>query len=307
MNKTTGRLLCLLIALSVVGSGAAYAQDAEEEPLTEVDGWRSHLSTTLQGSQAHYANWQAGGVNTLAVTLGADGRFERVRGRFLHRHESRLAYGQIRQDTLGFRKATDLIRYGYELVTNGDLRWRPTLALTARTQFTAGFDYDPTPSDYDFDDPGFVAPLPGQPFKISDFLAPGVFTQSIGLGYNTGQGFRTRFGIGLKETVVAIPRLRLIHGNAADQAVRVELGLDALADFRRQLTDALELHSRLTGFYGLGTLDTPPDMAFENRLILSIAPLLNANLEVAMLFDRDVSRRLQVKEVLSVGLVYTLM
>ena len=63
----------------------------------------------------------------------------------------------------------------------------PYVAATALTQFTAGYDYATDP-----------------PTKISNFLDPGYFRESIGLEYTPSDNVKTRLGVALKQTVADV-------------------------------------------------------------------------------------------------------
>ncbi len=284
-------LLCLLLV-----SGSAGAQDADT--LRAADGWRSSLVASLTGNQASFSNWQEGGVSALAATGEVDGAFDRVVGSVLTTQELRLALGVLRQDTLALRKALDVARYAVTAELASDRPFRPAVSATARTQFAPGYDYAPTAADY----PSLVV-VPGQELKVSDAFAPLVLSQTAGVAYRPGNGFVGRVGLGLKETVVAIERLRPVYGNALDESVRVEAGLDAELTLERPLVENVRLRSRLAAFQGFGQIGSEaPDVLFENGLVLKVNDLLNVRLEAAALYDADVSADVQLREVLSVGL-----
>ena len=62
--------------------------------------------------------------------------------------EGRFALGSLKQDSLDFRKADDLIQLGATFQYKNDTnlaKWNPTAALTLRTQFADGFDYGTSP------------------------------------------------------------------------------------------------------------------------------------------------------------------
>src|SRR5690606_26865587 len=244
-----------------------------------------------------------GGVNTLAVTASTAGTFERVLGAFKQKHDARLAFGLLKQDSLDVRKAEDVIRYGVAVQYRGWGVLRPTLSLDARTQFAPGYDYAPEAEEYPT-----LPVVPGERVKVSDFAAPAYLTQSLGLTYDPDRWYSARLGFGVKETVVGIERLRPVYGNAPDQAVRVQAGLDAEARIERELVRNVFLKSRLGVFAAFNELgNEAPDTLFENTLTMKVNDLLNVSLEVATLFDRDVSAEVQVKEVLAVGVSVALL
>ena len=292
------RLLLLLVVVL-----AAPVQAQKVDTLTAADGWRSSLVASLVGNQAAYSNWQEGGVDALAFTTQAEGSFDRVVGRVLVRQTSRLAFGLLRQDTLDFRKAADVIRYGVsaELATAAIVR--PTAAFSLRTQFAPGFDYSPTAEEYP------TLPITdGEELKVSDVFSPLVLTQSAGVSIRPGGGFAARTGLALKETVVGIERLRPVYGNALDKSVRVEAGLDAELSLEREVFENVLLRSRLYAFQGFTAIaEDAPDLLFENGLILKVNDLLNVQVDAAALYDADISDDVQLRESVSLGLTFSLL
>ena len=276
---------------------AVTARAQEPDTLTAADGWRSSLVASLAGNQSSFSNWQEGGVDALAATAALDGAFDRVVGAFLTTQDLRLAIGVLRQDTLDVRKALDVARYEATAEVASDRPLRPAAAVLFRTQFAPGYDYTPTADEY----PSLVV-VPGQELKVSDAFAPLVMSQSVGMAYRPGGGFVGRLGLALKETVVGIERLRPVHGNALDQPVRVEAGIDAELALERELMDNVLLRSRLAAFQRFGQIaDEAPDALFENVLLLKVNSLLNVRIDATALYDADVSSDVQFREVLSVG------
>ncbi|PAP77416.1 DUF3078 domain-containing protein [Rubrivirga marina] len=282
-------LLALLVAL------APRAQEADT--LTAADGWRSSLVATLAGNQASFSNWQEGGVDALSGTASVDGTFDRVVGDFLTEQTLRLVIGVQKQDTLDVRKAIDVARYEASAEVISERVFRPALAVLFRTQFAPGFDYTPTAEEY----PSLVV-VPGEELKVSDAFAPLVMSQSLGLAVRPGGGAFLRMGVALKETVVGIERLRPVHGNALDQPVRVQAGVDGEAGIDRKIMDNVRLQSRLSMFQAFGQVaNQAPDVLFETVLLLKVNSLLNVRVDAAVAYDADVSADVQLREVLALG------
>lgn len=293
----------LLTVAALVLATPALAQ--EPDTLTAADGWRSSLVTQLAASQAAFSNWQEGGINALALSLSGDGQFDRVVGRVLVTQEARAAFGLLKQDTLEMRKAEDVARYllTADVLTGGVLR--PTASFGVRTQFAPGYDYSPTAEEYVEDGTPILPFTPGERLKVSDFAAPAQFTQSAGIAYVPGGGFEARLGLGLKETLVSIERLRPVYGNAADEALRIQAGLDAGVKLTREIVPNVLLKSRLGAFQAFNQVgNVAPDIIFENTLAMKVNEFLNVNLDTATIYDQDISNDLQLKEVLSVGVSF---
>lgn len=295
------RLRHTLALLGLLLAAPAFAQPADT--LVAADGWRSSLVAQVAGNQASYANWQEGGVDALSVGASADGAFDRVVGRVLLRQEGVFKFALLKQDTLDLRKADDLIRYAIQadLRNEGDVH--PSARFTARSQVASGFDYGPDPADYPT-----LTIVPGEALQVSAFAAPAQLTQSLGVVWAPGGGFTARTGLGLKETIVGIERLRPVYGNALDQAVRVQAGLDGELRLEREVMENVLFKSRLTSFQAFNQIgDAAPDLLFENTLALKVNSLLNVTLDAAQVYDRDISADLQRRQSLAVGLAVSLL
>lgn len=281
----------------------AWAQPSTPDTLESADGWIRDLGLQLAGSQAQYQNWQEGGIDALAVSARTDGVFYRVGGGIRQAHEVQLSLGAIKQDTLALRKADDIARYafGIELDTAGS--FRPSFSASAKTQFLPGYDYSPDTDEY----PELPVEESGA-VQVSAAFAPLFLTQSAGVVYDPGGGFTSRVGLGLKETVVTIARLRPLFGNGEDQNVRVQAGLDTELRFKREVVKNVTLSSRLAAFQAFNQLgNQEPDVLFENRVRMRVNDLLNVTVDGALLFDRDISEDVQLRQSLAVGLGFQIM
>lgn len=292
------RAFSFLLLFVLLGLPASlWAQEAV--PSDSLRAWNVEVLGKLAASQAGYQNWQEGGINTLAFTVSTAARAKRTTGAWQQSYQGRLAFGQVKQDTLDFRKADDVIRLAASLQYNGEgffATFNPTVAAEVRTQFAKGFNYDKDPLGQ-----GRTPPV-----LVSAFLAPGTFTESIGLTYDPNDWFTQRIGLGIKETVVRLEQLRPLYGLDLDQTVRVEAGLESFTEIERELFENVSLRSALGLFAAFNQADQP-DALWENLLVMEINQYLSVNFEFVTLYDRDISTEAQFKEVLSLGVSVTLL
>lgn len=291
--------LCLAVLLSAdPAHGQTPVSEDDVPPAGDtlevhVPPWDVSLVSRLSGSQAGFHNWAEGGVNSLAVSASTTGKATRTSRAWRQTHESRFAFGVIRQSGTEPRKAEDVIRLGSSVSYHGDgffKTFNPTLALTLRTQFAPGFNYDRNPFN-DGREP---------PVKVSDFFAPATLQQSIGLSYEYRKWFTHRLGIGAKQTVVALEHLRPLHGVDPWRMARYQVGVESRTDVDREIARNVHLKSTLGLFAAFNQPDLP-DMLWENLITMKVNSWLGINLELAAFYDRDVSTRIQFKEVLSIG------
>ncbi len=285
----TTQILIVTFFTFLFASSTALAQDTDS---LATDVWHKSATGMLSGAQVGFDNWQGGGVNSLAVTAGVSGNAIRISNRLKQTHEGRLGLGAVKQDTLALRKAEDIIHFASTFQFLGDgffAIWNPTFNATLRTQFTEGLNYNEDPIDG-------TRPTP---VKVSDIFSPGYLTQSIGLTHDRGW-ISQRFGFAAKETVVSIERLRPLYGNAIDESVRFEAGLESFTKMKRELAPNVVLQSSLGVFASFSDIGNP-DFIFENILSMKVNEWLSTNFEFVTVYDRDVSKNLQLKEVFSIG------
>lgn len=285
-SNVIGAVFCALVLF------AAPAQ-AQEVDTT----WTKTMVGRLSGAQAGFSNWAEGGVNTLAFTVGLDGKAVRVTESWQQQHELRFSFGLVRQDTLEVRKAEDLIRlrssFKYTAGEGALATLQPTMAAGLRTQFAPGKNFDQDPLDMGRD----------LPVKVSDFFSPATITQTIGLTWDPNPWLTQRLGFAAKETVVLIEELRPLYGVDMDKSFRAELGIEAFTDLEKQLAENVLYKSTLGLFAAFGSQDAP-DIIWENAIAMKINSFLNVNFEWTLLYDKDVVGDIQAKEVFSVGFSY---
>ena len=296
----------LLFFLALASAPPVQAQDPDEETEDVVPDtllappWSLSLAGKLSASQVAYSNWTEGGVSTLALTTGIDGKAQRAGETWTQTHELRLAFGFLKQDTLDVRKADDLIRLASSFQYKGEgffSTFNPTISATARSQFAAGFAYDEVPDELQ-NETGARAP----PVQVSGFLAPSTFTETVGLSYEPADWLVQRFGVAGKQTVVRLAEVRPLYGLAPDRLARVEAGLHATTELDREVLENVRVQSTLSLFAAFNQASELPDATWENVVTMLVNRYLSVNLEFTTLYDRDISPDVQIKEVLSLGI-----
>jgi hypothetical protein len=295
-----------LFLIGLMSPAPVFGQEGEGEETAAADTtrpsnplWQSELVAKINGAQSAFSNWVEGGVNTLSFRGGLDGTFQRNEGVWRQVHEVRLGFGMLKQDTLALRKAEDLLRFSSALQYRGDgffALFNPTIAIALRTQFAPGFNYDRDPLRLE-------RPLP---VKVSDFFSPATITQTVGLTYDPAPWFRQRVGIAGKQVVVAIPMLRPLYTVSPDGLARVELGVESRTQVDREVFENVRLRSSL-GLFAAFNRPEMPDLMWENLITMRVNSWLVVSAELATLFDRDLSTRVQVKETVSLGVAVNLL
>lgn len=317
MHWTTRTFLVfILLAWAFTCPNPAEAQDAdsEAEPDT-VSTWTYDLSGKLSGSQAAYSNWQEGGINSLAFTSSIDGQAQQRGERWIQTHQMRLGFGILRQDfdqddEGEIRKADDLIRLESTLRYKGAGFFRifnPTIAGNLRTQFAKGFAFPGQDNPYPDDNP-LSGDIPdGERRLVAEFFSPAALTESIGLTYEPANWISMRLAAASKQTIVLDEQLRVLYDVDPNSTSRVEGGAEYALNVNREIVSNVRFKSNLNTFYSFNQTENPPDVLWSNVFIMKVNDYLSTDLEVVLLFDDNVDSRVQVKEVLSVGVSFTVL
>lgn len=305
----------ILLLLVVSGFESLSAQPSlpgpnpHQSPISDTADaeWDSELNGRLSASQAAYKDWQEGGLNSLSFTAALGGAAERKGNHWAQSHSVRLALGFLDQENREIRKSEDLISLQTGLQYQGDgffKLFNPTLAGRLRTQFAKGFNYSENPYSDEMGHP-FADLEP--PVQTSAFFAPATITETLGLTYEPVDPFSVRLGVASKQTIVAEPDFRVLYGVAEDKLVRVEAGGQFSSTLDQQLSENIHYHSQLNAFYAVNQLETPPDFIWENMIELEVNDWLSTNLEFVAVYDEDSVGAIQIKEVISVGVSFSLL
>jgi len=298
-----------LLCLAVVANGALAQQDPDpgEGPAADTAGaeWNSEVTGKISASQAAYKDWQEGGLNSLSLSTSLDAATERQGKNWEQAYDLRLAIGFIDQENQKLRKSEDQIRLQSNLQYRGDgffRQFNPTVAADLRTQFAIGFDYSDNPYPEGNPRAGREPPV-----RTSSFFAPATITESLGLTYNPYEQLSLRFGAASKQTIIREPDFRVLYGVDEDNLVRAEAGAEFAANLDQRLSENIRYQSQLNLFLALNQLENPPDGIWENVINMEVNNWLTTDLQFVALFDKDTSDAIQLKEVISVGVTFTLL
>lgn len=276
-------LLLAILLLSTLYN--VQAQTTTNEPTTELEenNWTRSWVFNLNGNQASYRNWSQGGVNSIAFIAGTLFRVKYNGDRFSNTSRVNLRFGQANQDGIGIQKTEDLIRLSNK--TDYFLHnsmWSAFFEVAFRTQFAEGFD----------DDTGLL---------VSDFMAPGYFTESLGISYQPVDYFSTQVGLGLKQTFVETDGLDQFYGLGEDEDIRGEGGLTFAFDFTKELVKNFTYSTEFNSFTNLLIPVTSTDFYMTNTFTGKINDFMTSSIELSFVYDDDFVSKLQVKQIIAVG------
>ncbi len=265
---------------------AASAED--EQPL----GWKNELVAGFNLTQASFDNWAQGGENTLGWQMGLNGRFTHLGAGHEWANTTKLAYGMQKVGDEDARKSVDEIKLETVYIHKAGFFVEPYLAATVQTQFSNGYLYDDT---------GKTA--------ISGFLDPGYFTQSVGVRKSFRDVVSSRLGASVKETITdkyPVPYADDPETEDEIEDTKVELGMESVTDLSLTLSESLLFTSKLELFSDLEA-SNEIDVAWDNLLVAKVQEYVTVSLNVKIFYDRDISKKRQLRQSLAIGLSYALM
>ena len=167
----------------------------------------------------------------------------------------------------------------------------PFVAITAKTQLAKGYSYDVSPK-----------------VAVADFFDPGYVTESIGLGYNRGDGFKTRFGAALKHTFTSdFPVPYADDPSTAEiEDTKSEFGAESVTDFSIKLSETILFTSKLEMFSNLESLNEI-DINWDNLFSAKLTEYIAVSFNIKLFYDRNISIRRQLRQTLAAGLTYSVL
>jgi hypothetical protein len=186
----------------------------------------------------------------------------------------------------GIRNTIDKIDIFGDIALNKKVL-NPFFSVSFLTQFSKGYDYGVEPK-----------------LAKSNFWDPAYLTESLGLSYAPNEVFSCKLGVAVKETFT-----RNFNGYSDDpetsevEKVLIEPGLSSRSDLTLALNEKLKYSSLLELFSNMAALDEV-DWRWDNKLEISLSKLIAAELSVYLLYDKNMAAKTQIKQFLSIGLVY---
>lgn len=265
----------------------------ELKPL-EKDGWRKTGTFIINVNQGALRNWASGGEqNTLGVTTLLNYNINHRKGKITWNNYFDIALGFQNASSFGqFRKVDDRIditsKYGYQL----SKQWYLALLVNFNSQALVGYNYGDSVNT-----------------KISNFLSPGKILLSAGIDFRPDKSFSffvspitTRFILKTDDDFYTVSK----YGVTAHRRSNTELGAFATAKYTKKFTHWAFYTGRLDLFSNYDRNPENVDLFFTNLLTMKFNKWLATNISVDMVYDDDVLKNTQIKEILGIGLTVKL-
>ena len=270
------------------------AQDSISFP-DELEGWETNWVLGINGSQASYSNWAQGGVNNIAATGRSSFTSVYHEGRFSYGFLIDTRFGKTKVQDEGVRKIDDRLfiknRFLYDLGDEeSDFKLYGNIRI--RTQFDKGFNYG--------------AGEDGADVLISNFMAPGYFSQDAGLAYIPSSKFTFEAGLGLQQTFIRDRSLAETYGLEEGERFRSEAGFTLGSSFEANIAENLKFSTSINTFTNVSRSIKSSDVYFSNKLSGRVNDFMTTSLSLDLVYDDDFSNRVQVAQVLSLGISFDL-
>lgn len=274
------------------------------------ESWKMDADMSLTLSQSAFSdNWAGTELSNITWLANANASAEKQLKNWLHnRNTMKLAFGQ-----------THLQKED----TNGDKYWEAPEKTTDKIDVESVMRF----TLQSWVDPFLAARMESQFLDLSQesadnsrFVNPMLFTETAGIMrtfVNTEQIlFNTRLGAALRQNV---NRDQITDFSTMDKETSTTMdgGLELVSELKKQINAPVQstFRSRLQVYQALFNSkedDLPtddwksPDMAWENTLTTKLFGMISANLIFEMRYDKEQVHEMQWKQMLGLGLSYTL-
>ena len=265
----------------------------------KVNYWKVNSTFGININQAAFSdNWSGGGVNSLAL----GGQFNYYAGynkdRINYSTQIDLVYGKLKNKGQLERKTNDRLFIDNTAAVQISKFWYFFGSLSFETQFDIGYVY--------------AKDAVGNETRsaISNFMAPGYFTESVGFEYKPVTYFSLRLGTGTARQTFMLDST-LYKNNPKNFGVpigktfRNELAFQVVANLDRDIATNLNLKSRYLLFAAYEKINRV-DQRLDVTLTAKVNRFINVTVNGAALYDDDFSNYVQASQALSLGIIYKL-
>lgn len=264
----------------------------------KVSYWRKAITFGLNFNQAAFTNnYAAGGVSSIAIGSTFIYHTEYNKAPFSYVSELNLQYGKSKSKGVGSRKTNDRIFWDNKLATQMSKHWFFFGSLSFESQFDKGYNYDPNNQ------------LP--PTQISNFMAPGYLTESVGFEYKPVSYFDLRLGTGtarqtfVLDDKVFAPDQTDAYGVKRGSTIRNDIAFQAVAIFDKDIAQNMHLNTRYEMFVPYGQPLSYTRHRVDAVLAAKVNRLINVSLNGTLLFDKNTGiNSVQGTEGLALGVLY---
>jgi hypothetical protein len=266
----------------------------------KVSYWRKSMVFGLNFNQAAFTNnWSAGGISTVALGTNVDFKAEYNKTPLNYATETNLLYGVAATKGQGARKTNDRIFLDNKIASQISKKWYFFGSLSFESQFTAGYTY---------------TDLNGSPVSkgliISDFMAPGYLTESIGFEYKPNKYYDLRIGTGTAKQTFLLDtniykNLPENYGVKPGHTFYNQLAIQGVGTVDKDIMKNLHLTARYAVFIPYVQPLAYITHRIDATLTAKVNKLINVSMNGTFLYDKNTAKGPQATEGISMGVAYT--
>ncbi|QNL50718.1 DUF3078 domain-containing protein [Olivibacter sp. SDN3] len=276
----------------------------------KINYWRNWTTFSINANQATFSdNFNNGGVNSISLGSMFNTKWDYTRDNKTFISEMDLRYGVVQNENQLSRKSQDRIWWDNKFSLKFAPKWGFFAALTFETQFDVGWRYENR------------AGVDTRVQRISNFMAPGYLTQSLGLEYKPDQFSSIRFGTGTARQTFVLDDEVLLPESPLDLppearfgvpfpgTFRNELAFQILATTDRDLSSMLHLKAQYEFFANYEEFRNARhrlDAILTARVSRVISVMFNATLlyDPLQIPDQTFANTLQRSQLIGIGISY---
>lgn len=258
--------------------------------------WDYYSSADIRFNQGYMENWAEGGENSMSALgifkFGLNYSYGKLKN-----WENLLEYriGYLKAGENPVQKNDDKLEFNSKYGKTAFNDWYYSVLLNFKTQILKGYDY------------------PNDSIAISEFMSPAYLVFSLGLDYKPSKKLTVLISpLTSKFTIVTdtVNFDQTRFGLDKDEYIRKEIGAYVKAISKVKLTKKIELINKLNFFTNYADKPQNVDVDWEADLAIKLSDNIKVSVNAHIIYDDDVSikdkgPKLQFKEMLGVGFVYT--
>ncbi|HDT14978.1 MAG TPA: DUF3078 domain-containing protein [Firmicutes bacterium] len=257
---------------------------AKAEAEMETEGLNPRMNLFLNFANAGFNNWAAGGESSYSWQVNFDGSIDYSDNDILWINEFVLKYGRSEMQEAGSRKTADEVSFKSRYNRKVWEAIHPYAEISFETQLDSGFDYSGE-----------------EPVEISKIMDPAYMRQTAGIAFKPSQVFEVRAGLGFKQTVAGDFADRYIgpDGDFIENKAGASFSFHLNVSLMKNITLKSDL-GFFSDFYSADTID----VKWESVITARVNEYINVRFDYVVLYDKNAVYAAQIKDILSVGVVY---
>lgn len=266
----------------------------------KVSYWRKSVVFGLNFNESTFtSNWSGGGVNAIALGSNFDFKAEYNKTPLDYTTETNLIYGVAATKGEGSRKTNDRIFLDNKLATQISKKWYFFGSLSFESQFAAGYQYTDANGN-----------AVTQGLMISNFMAPGYLTESLGFEYKPNKYYDIRLGTGTAKQTFLLDTT-IYHNLPENYGVKPghtfynQLAFQGVVTIDKDIMKNLHLNARYAIFIPYVQPFAYTTHRIDATLTAKVNKLINVSMNGTFLYDKNTSPSPQATEGLSMGVAYT--